>query len=323
MPMRNLVFTVGLVILIISCKNNETASNSNSKASEFECISLLGDTLKPPQLSPEVEKDFYMKLTDTRMEAEAHPKNEIAIIWYGRRLSYMGHFRQAIEVYTKGLEEHPNSFRLLRHRGHRYITLRKFDRAIADLSRAAVLAEGFEPMTEPDGLPNKKNIPLTTTQWNIYYHLGLAHYLNGEFGKALDAYKVCYAQSDNNDILVASSDWLYMIYRRLGQLAHAEEILQKIHPDMDLIENTSYYQRLLMYKGIVSPDSLLITDKDASGTSLTFATQGYGVGNWYYYNNEKDKAISVFEKVVESDNWPAFGYIAAEADLARILEDKN
>ncbi len=318
--MRNIICVLGIAILFMSCRSKDSTQNINKNPIEPECISLLGDSLYPPHLSTEIEKDFKRKLTDTRMVAKAHPKNEMALIWYGRRLAYMGHYRQAIEVYSKGLEEHPNSFRLLRHRGHRYITLRKFDRAIADLNRAAVLAEGSEPITEPDGLPNKMNIPLTTTQWNIYYHLGLAYYLNGEFERALDAYLVCYAMSDNNDILVASSDWLYMIYSRLDHTLQAEEILQRIKPNMDLIENNSYYQRLLMYKGIVSPDSLLNINQDASDASLTFATQGYGVGNWYYYNNDKEMAISVFEKVVEGNNWPAFGFIAAEADLARFMK---
>ncbi len=318
--MRNTVCVLWISILFISCKSNDSTKDIVKNPIEPECISLLGDSLYPPHLPSGIEKDFKRKLTDTRMVAKAHPKNEIALIWYGRRLAYLGHYKQAIEVYTKGLEEHPNSFRLLRHRGHRYITLRKFDRAIADLNRAAVLAQGSEPITEPDGLPNKMNIPLTTTQWNIYYHLGLAYYLNGDFEKALDAYLTCYAKSDNNDVLVASSDWLYMIYSRLGQHDQAEEILRRIKPGMDLIENNSYYQRLLMYKGIVSPDSLLIIDQDASDASLILATQGYGVGNWYYYNNNEDKAISVFKKVVEGDNWPAFGYIAAEADLARFMK---
>lgn len=319
--MRNIVFVLGIAILFMSCNSKDSTRNIINNPIEPECISLLGDSLYPPHLPADIEKDFKRKLSDTRMAAKAHPKNEIALIWYGRRLAYMGHYRQAIEVYSKGLEEHPNSFQLLRHRGHRYITLRKFDRAIADLNRAAVLAEGSEPMTEPDGLPNKMNIALTTTQWNIYYHLGLAYYLNGEFENALDAYLVCYTMSDNNDILVASTDWLYMIYRRLDQHEQAEAILQRIQPNMDVIENNSYYQRLLMYKGIVPPDSLLVTDKEAPDASLTLATQGYGVGNWYYYNNDKEMALSVFKKVVEGDNWPAFGFIAAEADLARLMKE--
>jgi hypothetical protein len=51
---------------------------------------------------------------------------------------------------------------------------------------------------------------------------------------------------------------------------------------------------------------------------LTVATQGYGVGNWYYVNGDRAKAKEIFEKVVSGPQWSAFGYIAAEADLQRM-----
>ena len=31
--------------------------------------------------------------------------------------------------------------------------------------------------TEPDGIPNKLNMPLSSTQFNVWYDLALAHYL--------------------------------------------------------------------------------------------------------------------------------------------------
>ena len=51
---------------------------------------------------------------------------------------------------------------------------------------------------------------------------------------------------------------------------------------------------------------------------MSFATQGYGVGNWYLYNGKLDQAKTVFRRVLAGSYWPAFGYIAAEADLARL-----
>ena len=284
-----------------------------------EAISLLGDSLYPRKLSPEMEKDFKRKLSDTRMEAKAHPDSEIALIWYGRRLAYLGHYQKAIEVFTTALEKHPESYKLLRHRGHRYISIRKFDRAIADLSRATVLAEGTEPQIEPDGLPNKLNQPLSTTQWNIYYHLGLAYYLQNDMINAKNAFQVCYDQSDNNDILVAATDWLYMINRRIGNEEIANELLLKITPGMEVIENDSYLKRLFMYKGKLNIKELLeVVDDDDK--SLKLATQGYGVANWYLYNGDTTSAKRMFNEIVGGDNWPAFGYIAAEADLSRLIK---
>ena len=72
-----------------------------------------------------------------------------------------------------------------------------------------------------------------------------------------------------------------------------------------------------MYKGAHSPESLLSVE-DGVDRSLNLATQGYGVGNWYLYNNEPQKARAIFEEVLEGDYWAAFGYIAAEAELRRL-----
>ena len=70
-----------------------------------------------------------------------------------------------------------------------------------------------------------------------------------------------------------------------------------------------------MYKGLLKPEELLDT---ANADDLTIATQGYGVGNWYFVKGDKARAKEIFERVVAGPQWAAFGYIAAEADLARM-----
>jgi tetratricopeptide (TPR) repeat protein len=42
-------------------------------------------------------------------------------------------FHSAIELYTRALAIAPDDVRLLRFRGHRYISIRRFDAAVADL----------------------------------------------------------------------------------------------------------------------------------------------------------------------------------------------
>jgi hypothetical protein len=121
--------------------------------------------------------------------------------------------------------------------------------------------------------------------------------------------------STNPDMLVATSDWLYMTLRRLGRDAEATRVLEPIRRDMRILENESYHRRLLMYRGELPADSLLAGGADP----LTVATQGYGVGNWYLYNGDRARAMQVFRRVVAGGNWGAFGYIAAEAELAREL----
>jgi hypothetical protein len=121
------------------------------------------------------------------------------------------------------------------------------------------------------------------------------------------------------DRLVATSDWLYMSLRRLGREAEARELLGPITPELRVIENTSYWNRLLLYKGLKTPEELLGPNADP----VDLATYGYGVGNWHLYNGRKDRAREVFENVVASPQWNAFGYIAAEVDLHRMQQARR
>ena len=157
------------------------------------------------------------QLAAARARYEANPNDPDAIIWFGRRLAYPGRFSEAIEVYTKGIKKFPRDARLYRHRGHRYITLRKFALAIADLRKAAALTKGKPDEVEPDGQPNARNIPTSTLQFNIWYHLGLAYYLTGQNENALRSYRECLKVSNNPDALAATTHWLYMTLRRLNR----------------------------------------------------------------------------------------------------------
>ena len=126
------------------------------------------------------------------IEAEAvhleKPNAADSIIWLGRRMAYLGRYKDAVRVFSSGSVLFRNDARFFRHRGHRYLTLRCFDDAIRDFERAAELIKGKPDEVEPDGLPNAKNIPTSTLQSNIWYHLGLAYYLKGDFVKALNTF---------------------------------------------------------------------------------------------------------------------------------------
>jgi tetratricopeptide (TPR) repeat protein len=282
-----------------------------------EATSLAGRPLFRPPIPEERRKRLEENLAAARSAFEKNPDDADAIIWLARRLGYLGRFREAIAVLTRGLEKHAQDIRMYRHRGHRYISVRELDKAVADLSRAAALivANRIPDQVEPDGDPNPQNIPTSTSHFNIYYHLGLAHYLKGEFAPALDAYRECLKYSQgSDDRLVATSDWLYMTLRRLGRTAEAAAVLAPITKDLKVIENRSYWHRLLMYKGEKTAEELLSPRDDG----VELATYGYGVGNWYLYNGQKEKALEVFRRVVAGETWPAFGFIAAEAELVRL-----
>jgi tetratricopeptide (TPR) repeat protein len=307
------------VVAIAACQHAPALppvpqASTADTASAIEAVSLLGQPLTRLALPEATRIRYEEALAEARTRHYADPGDVDGIIWLGRRTAYLGRFRDAIEIYTRGIQRHPSDARLYRHRGHRYITIRQFDRAISDLEHAAALVAGRDDEIEPDGLPNARNIPTSTLQSNIWYHLGLAHYLKGDFARALGAYRECMKVSKNPDMLVATSHWLYMTLRRLGRTAEATDVLAPIRADLDVIENGAYHRLLLMYKGELPVDSLLPA---VSGAALDDVTTAYGVGNWYLYNGEAARAEEIFRRIVATGNWAAFGAIAAEAELAR------
>ena len=264
-----------------------------------------------PLFSPEPGEAVLERLETARSDYEAEPGNADKIIWYGRRTAYAGDYRGAIEIFSEGIEKFPGDARMYRHRGHRYISIREFDRAIADLEKAAELIEGTENEIEPDGLPNALNIPISSLHGNIWYHLGLAYYLKHDWDNAYRAYKAGFDAGRNDDNRVSTTHWLYSILRRKGD-AEAARVLDAISADMNIIENFSYHNLCLFYKGALTLDELT-GDGDASPAG---AAVMYGAANWHYYNGETDKAEEMFRAIVDSPGWSSFGYIAAEVDLA-------
>ena len=267
-----------------------------------------------PQLSLETRRDFETKFAQAQADFEKNSRDVNSVIWLGRRTAYLGRYKDAINIYTDGIEKFPADARLYRHRGHRFITLRCFDSAIADFERAAKLIKGKSDEIEPDGLPNARNIPTSTLQSNIWYHLGLAYYLKGNFSRALRAYREAEKVSKNSDLLVATSHWLYMTLRRLGRHKEAAGSLEQIRDDLDLIENTDYYKLIQLYQGKLKPLDLVGEIGKSVGT-LSNATVGYGLGNWYLYNKQRAEAERFFRLVTAGEQWASFGFIAAEKEL--------
>ena len=270
----------------------------------------------PPPVSAEAAQQMEQRLAEARAIYESRPNDPDLIMWLGRRLAYPGRFREAIDVFTEGIRKFPNDARFYRHRGHRYITLRRFDLAIKDFEKAAALIKGKPDEIEPDGQPNARRIPTSTLQFNIWYHLGLAQYLLGDYRAALASYRECLKVSKNPDALVATSHWLYMTLRRLNRLREAAQVLEPIRPDLPIIENDGYHRLLLMYKGTTPIDSLLQDALKQEGSPGSYSVL-YGIGSWYLYNKRSDDARAIFQRMLSGDQWTSFGYIAAEADLKR------
>jgi dipeptidyl aminopeptidase/acylaminoacyl peptidase/tetratricopeptide (TPR) repeat protein len=281
-----------------------------------EATSLLGEPLYRNTPSGETRERMEAQLAAARTAWQHTPNNADSIIWYGRRTAYLGRFNDAIAIYTDGITKHPGDARMYRHRGHRYLSTRKLDLAIRDFEKAASLVRGKADEVEPDGQPNARNIPTSTLQSNIWYHLGLGYYLSGDFTNALRAYREDMKVATNPDMHVATTHWLYMTLRRLGREAEASQVLAPISKDMDVIENGSYHRLLLLYKGELQPTDLL----KSFGTdgNLDDVTTAYGVGNWHLYNGRRAEAEAIFTRILAAKSqWASFGYLSAESEMAR------
>ncbi len=270
----------------------------------------------PPVMSDNVRKLYETKLAEAEQVHLNKPNEADSIIWLGRRTAYLGNYKNAIRIFSSGLALHPNDARLYRHRGHRYLTIRCFDDAIKDFEMAGKLIKGKADEVEPDGLPNAQNIPTSTLQSNIWYHLGLAYYLKGDYSNALKAYEGAQKVSKNNDMKAATVYWHYMTLRRSGKKKHAARMLRAFDTNIEVIENADYLKLLRLNNGEVKAEELLAGIRGEANT-LGSASTGYGIGNYFLYNGDREKAMTLFREIVAGNQWASFGYIAAEAELSR------
>ena len=308
------------VVLVTACQ----APDSEEVADPDElvirdsvvCYSLMGKPLKhvPETVRSYNKKDSLLQIA--RADYEADSRNLENIVWYGRRLGYLTEYPLAMTMYTRGLHLFPKSPEIYRHRGHRYISMRRFEEAVNDLTLAAELARDRDIEIEPDGIPNKLNKPLSSLQFNIWYHLGLAFYLQGQYEDAARAYETCLTYSTNDDLLTATTDWYYWTAIRMGDTLKAQALLEPITSDMEIIENDACHKRLLMYKGMIQPEDVMPFIISEAADEHIYVTQGYGVANYLKLTGRNDEAKVILDRMLETDSWPSFGYIGAEADKA-------
>jgi tetratricopeptide (TPR) repeat protein len=245
----------------------------------------------------------YRSLPDTdavksaRAAHESDPKNITKIIDLGVAQSGARQFREAIATFTRGLEIEPNNALLLRWRGHRYLSVREFDRAFADLTRGGKIDH---------------------TIYGIWYHLGVVQYLRGDFADAAASFARAQPIAPDAGELAGSVDWLWMSLSRAGRGAEARSMLDRMlerRPDFKPVTN-AYTRRLQLYRGEIGPEAV-VTSADTDEVQI--ATLAYGLGNWYLVRGDKAQARKWFERSIQaSGGWPGFGFIVSEEELRRL-----
>src|SRR3989440_2151376 len=134
----------------------------------------------------------------------ADPRSVERIIQLGIAQSGARQFREAIQTFTRGLTIVPTDAMLYRWRGHRYLSVREFDRALDDLTRGS---------------------RLDSTNYGIWYHLGIVRYARGDFAAAADAFARAQRRPPDAAELAGATDWLWMSLSRAGRAAGARALL--------------------------------------------------------------------------------------------------
>ncbi|HET7458903.1 MAG TPA: tetratricopeptide repeat protein [Gemmatimonadaceae bacterium] len=222
----------------------------------------------------------------------ADPRNVQRFIDLGVAQAGARQMREAVQTFTRALAVAPNDPMLYRWRGHRHLSVREFDRAMADLTR------GYG---------------LDSTNYGILYHLGVLRFVRGDFNAAADAFARAQPRAPDGNELAGATDWLWMSLQRAGRGAEATAMLGR-HPD-SIPATAEYVRRIKLYRGEIAPEALF-TPADTS--DIDVATLAYGLGNWYLVKGDSARARAQFERSVKSGGWPAFGFIASEAELARM-----
>lgn len=239
-----------------------------------------------------------------RTNLEKDPKNPALAILLSKAEAGRRQYREAVATCTKALAFAPGDADLYIERGHRELGLRHFHEAMIDLQRA---------------------VSLDPKKLDANYHLGLAHYFQGEFDLAARSFRSALDLAQNNDSVIDCSNWLYVSLRRAGEDDEAAQVLKKITPDVKNTEPHLYfYLRLLhFYQGSITEQEVL-PPKPAVPTDtekeLSFDTVSYGVGNWHLYHHEMAQAVPLFSNVVTGEAWNAWGFIGSETELVRMKE---
>ncbi len=225
--------------------------------------------------------------------ATADPRNVATLLQLSIAQAGLRDYHSAIATLTRAMSIAPGDPLLYRWRGHRYISIGNYALALADLTRGNTL---------------------DSTNYDILYHLGVAHFMRGEFSDAARVFAQAQRRAPNDNEVAGSTDWLWMALARAGRSVDAGTALAPITDSLKITSATAYWQRLRLYRGVITPDKVLSPTDTAA---VQVATLSFGVGNWYLARGDTANARPWFQRAVESRGWPGFGFLASEIELGR------
>jgi tetratricopeptide (TPR) repeat protein len=298
---RALYVLASTCLISLAVTGCSQANNAPVAPQESRPMSLIGTPLRDPAWSAQTRANLETDLRIARAAMEIAPDREESYIWVGRRLAYLERFPEAIDVFTRGLNKFPDSYKLLRFRGRKLARSRQFTAALADYARGIELMKDIPDSYEPDGIPNARNQFLGSYRGNMHYYWGQTSWAIGDYEAVLHGMERSGQEplAQNPDHLLATKYWRYLALRKLGRDAEASAVIHDVPADLELLENFAYYDGVRFMQGRVSREELLVK---ADPVSL------FAVAMDHHFGGEKQQAEALWETIIRATPqgfWPA------------------
>lgn len=328
---RKKVFILGMAIgamALVSCKNDSAATSEEKAATTAAAVPTVnfgeavagtdqnGQSLRTIALDSGFISMKEEPLQETLKSYELHPEEASLRIDLGRRYLELGRYEDAIRMFSTGIAADPESEIDYRYRGECYYHLQQFDRAMSDFEEAKKLAIVQPNQIEYAVDATSANTPVYNLHYNSYFLLGLVHFIKGEFDLAHRRFGYSWNEAQNDDLKAKTIFWMFLSLKKTGQENQATVTLDGVNPDMVTIATPVYKDLCTMFKGFISMDDLL--KKYQNAPIDEYQISRFGVGMWYAFDGQTDKAKQLLNDVVATGLWTSEVYPIAQAELNRL-----
>ncbi|HWT43503.1 MAG TPA: hypothetical protein VN152_12715 [Sphingopyxis sp.] len=303
MSLRISTFTLALLLAAAPASANVPGADAGNCAT-----SLIGTPLTIPKYSAATQKMLDEDIAIAAAALRIAPDREDSHIWYGRRLDYAGRICDAVDAFSAGIKQFPESYKLYRFRARDLTRARRFEEALADYAKALELMGDTPDSFEPDGMPNPIGLTISTYRGNIVYYHAQTSFATGDYptmvtgmAKSLELA----ADFARDDMRVPTAYWTYLAYRKMGQHDKARAAIDAIEPGLKLIENFTYYQAVQIMQGRLAPAAF----KDSRDSTIKFA-----IAMERRFAGDETGAKALLTEIVRENpqgHWPSEAELAA------------
>lgn len=295
------LYLAPLLALAVALPCTPSRAQAPAAAPPASTHTLIGTPLRNPDWSAQTVARLEKDVEIARAVLAIAPEREDSWIWLGRRLAYLNRFDEAIDVFTRGLEHFPDSYKLLRFRARKLARTRQFDAALADYVRGMALVEHIQDSYEPDGLPNARNQFLGSFRSNMHYYHGQTSWAVGDYAATLAGMERSGREPlvQNDDHQVAIRYWRYLALRKLGRHDEAAAAVADTPAGLELLENDAYYDGVRFMQGKLDAATVL-----ARGDAVS----AFAVAMGHVFDGDAARAAQLLEQIVRDSPqgfWPA------------------